>query len=73
MTCDGLKKTMATSSDGTLFGTGGKEAAIPNSAYEWDGDPRHGVGYYRAPKAMTTLPNGTRVDILSVAPEKGKM
>ena len=28
----------------------------------WDDDPRYGVGDYRIPKVMLTLPDNTRVD-----------
>lgn len=69
MDCDGLKKCMIRDLDGSLLGSIG--TVLPNSAYEWDGDRRHGLGDYRIPTAMLTTPSGNKIDVNTYAPNKG--
>ncbi|XP_012942613.1 fibrocystin-L [Aplysia californica] len=69
MDCDGLKKCMIKDLDGTFLGHNG--TILPDSAYEWDGDRRHGLGDYRIPSVMLTTSNGQKIDVNSYAPNKG--
>ncbi|KAI5091821.1 fibrocystin-L precursor, partial [Silurus meridionalis] len=69
MDCDAKKKSMIKDLDGSFLGAVG--AVIPFSEYEWDGDPRHGLGDYRIPKVMLTYLNGSRIPVANVAPYKG--
>ncbi|KAM9385916.1 fibrocystin-L-like isoform 2-T2 [Pholidichthys leucotaenia] len=69
MDCDAKKKTLLRDSEGTFLGTVG--AVVPHSEYEWDGDPRRGLGDYRIPKMMLTLRNGSRIPVDQIAPHKG--
>ena len=43
----GMKKTLLVDQDGTFLGHPGY--VLPHAEYEWDGDPRRGVGDYRIP------------------------
>ena len=70
MDCDGLKKVLLRDSDGSLLGSAG--TIIPDSAYKWNGDPRRGLGDYRIPKVMLTRPDGSRIPVDDIAPNKGK-
>lgn len=70
MDCDAKKKTLLNDLDGSLLGTVG--SVIPQSEFEWDGDPRRGLGDYRIPKVMLTFPNGSRIPVNQIAPDKGK-
>ncbi|XP_022094388.1 fibrocystin-L-like [Acanthaster planci] len=69
MDCDGMKKAMIRDMDGSLLGSPG--TIIPQSEFEWDGDPRRGLGDYRIPKAMLTRLDGSRIPIDEKAPNKG--
>ncbi|XP_067947416.1 fibrocystin-L-like [Watersipora subatra] len=69
MDCDAKKKCMIKDLDGSLLGEVG--AVIPQSEFEWDGDPRRGLGDYRIPKTMLTDLEGNRLDVDEVAPYKG--
>lgn len=71
MDCDGLKKVLFKDLDGTFLGHVG--AVIPQSEFEWNGDPRRGLGDYRIPKEMVTMTNGTRIPYSVFAPYKGKL
>jgi len=35
---------------------------VDDAGHNWDGDPRFGLGDYRIPAVMLTLPNNTRID-----------
>ena len=70
MDCDGLKKALIKDLDGTLLTVAGD--VIPESEWEWGGDPRRGLGDYRIPKAMLTDPSGARRDVDVLAKYKGK-
>ncbi|KAK2836335.1 hypothetical protein Q7C36_014204 [Tachysurus vachellii] len=69
MDCDAKKKSMINDLDGSFLGAVG--SVIPLSEYEWDGDPRHGLGNYRIPKVMLTYLNGSRIPVANIAPYKG--
>ncbi|KAJ0003487.1 hypothetical protein NQD34_008585, partial [Periophthalmus magnuspinnatus] len=69
MECDAKKKTILRDLDGSFLGLVG--AVVPQSEYEWDGDPRRGLGDYRIPKVMLTHPNGSRIPVEQIAPNKG--
>lgn len=69
MDCDGKKKTMLRDMDGSFLGAVG--TVIPQSEFEWGGDPRRGLGDYRIPSVMLTRPNGSRIPVEEIAPHKG--
>ncbi|XP_066530272.1 fibrocystin-L-like [Hoplias malabaricus] len=69
MDCDAKKKSMLKDLDGSFLGAVG--SVVPQSEYEWNGDPRHGLGDYRIPKAMLTYLNGSRIPVNLIAPNKG--
>lgn len=69
MECDAKKKTMLKDLDGSFLGAVG--AVVPQSEYEWDGDPRRGLGDYRIPSVMLSYPNGSRIPVEQIAPNKG--
>lgn len=70
MDCDAKKKTLLKDLDGSFLGAGG--AVVPQSEFEWGGDPRRGLGDYRIPKVALTALNGSRIPVEQVAPFKGK-
>ena len=65
MDCDGLKKQLLTDMDGSLFelfgGSRTPGSLISKSEYEWDGDPRRGLGDYRLPLALVSDEYGNKV------------
>ncbi|XP_053322520.1 fibrocystin-L [Spea bombifrons] len=69
MDCDAKKKSLLKDLDGSFLGS--KGAIIPQSEYQWDGEPSHGLGDYRIPKVMLTRLNGSRIPVSEVAPYKG--
>lgn len=69
MECDAKKKTLLRDLDGSFLGTVG--SVVPQSEFEWGGDPRRGLGDYRIPKVMLTYPNGSRIPVDQIAPNKG--
>lgn len=69
MDCDAKKKSLLKDLDGSFLGAVG--AVVPQSEYEWGGDPRRGLGDYRIPKVMLTYPNGSRIPVNQIAPHKG--
>ncbi|XP_050924319.1 LOW QUALITY PROTEIN: PKHD1 like 1, tandem duplicate 1 [Lates calcarifer] len=69
MDCDAKKKSMLKDLDGSFLGAVG--TVVPQSEYEWGGDPRRGLGDYRIPKVMLTFPNGSRIPVNQIAPHKG--
>ncbi|KAM8840499.1 PKHD1 like 1, tandem duplicate 1 isoform 3-T3 [Spinachia spinachia] len=69
MDCDAKKKSLLKDLDGSFLGAVG--AVVPQSEYEWGGDPRRGLGDYRIPKVMLTFPNGSRISVNQIAPHKG--
>ncbi|XP_035537797.1 PKHD1 like 1, tandem duplicate 1 [Morone saxatilis] len=69
MDCDAKKKSLLKDLDGSFLGAVG--TVVPQSEYEWGGDPRRGLGDYRIPKVMLTFPNGSRIPVDQIAPHKG--
>ena len=61
MDCDGFKKLIIYDNDGSFSGDGNPGTIIPDSAFEWDGNPMRGLGYYRVPKPMYTTVDGARI------------
>ena len=64
-----MKKALLKDLDGSLLGQWG--AVVPESEWEWNGDPRRGLGDYRIPKVMLTDLNGDKLAVESFAPNKG--
>ena len=69
MDCDGHKKALFKDIDGTFLGHVG--AVVPESEWEWDGDPRRGLGDARVPKSMLTDTSGNVISVDTLAPHKG--
>ncbi|XP_072025340.1 fibrocystin-L-like [Amphiura filiformis] len=69
MDCDAMKKALIRDLDGSLLGSVG--TVVPQSQFEWDGDPRRGLGDYRIPKTMLTAPDGSRINAKDKCPKKG--
>lgn len=69
--CDGLKKCLVEDKDGSMLGTVG--TVVPQSEFEWDGDPRRGLGDYRIPKPLLTDPSGAVKTVAEVAKYKGNI
>ncbi|XP_028646735.2 PKHD1 like 1, tandem duplicate 1 [Erpetoichthys calabaricus] len=69
MVCDAKRKTMLKDLDGSFLGHTG--TVVPQSEYQWNGDPRDGLGDYRIPKVMLTYLNGSRIPVNQIAPNKG--
>jgi len=69
--CDGLKKAIIYDTDGSVAGDGNAGTIIPDSAFEWDGNPARGLGYYRVPKPMITTVNGEKIAYEDKMPNTG--
>ena len=69
--CDGMKKAMIIDNDGSVAGDSAAGTIIPDSAFEWDGNPARGLGYYRIPKPMITELNGDKIEYKDKMPNKG--
>ncbi|XP_062600839.1 fibrocystin-L-like [Saccostrea cucullata] len=69
MACDAKIKALLVDKDGSFLDQAG--AVIPQSEYQWNGDPAYGLGDYRVPKEMLTTLDGERIDINTLAPNKG--
>lgn len=54
-----------------MLGTVG--TVVPQSEFEWDGDPRRGLGDYRIPKPLLTDPSGAVKTVAEVAKYKGNI
>ncbi|XP_061682368.1 PKHD1 like 1, tandem duplicate 1 [Syngnathoides biaculeatus] len=67
--CDAKKKSLLRDLDGSFLSAAG--SVVPQSEFEWDGDPRRGLGDHRIPKVMLTYPNGSRIPVERIAPNKG--
>ena len=71
MDCDGHKHTLVTDVDGSFTGDGTRGTIVAKAEFEWDGDRRRGIGDYRIPKTMLTQPDGSRIPVESIYPNKG--
>ncbi|KAK8372139.1 hypothetical protein O3P69_012423, partial [Scylla paramamosain] len=68
--CDGLKKVVVADVDGSLLGE--KDATVISQAdWEWDGDPRRGIGDYRIPLPIRQNPDGSQIEAADKFPNKG--
>jgi hypothetical protein len=70
MDCDGHKKCLVEDTDGSMLGSA--TTVVPHSEFEWDGDPRRGLGDYRIPKTILTAPSGAVLPVEQVAKYKGR-
>merc|ERR1719282_1405874 len=61
MDCDGFKKLIIYDNDGSFTEDDKSGTIIPDSAFEWDGNPMRGLGYYRVPKPMYTTVDGAKI------------
>lgn len=66
-----MKKAIIRDLDGSMLGDVG--TVIPEAEFEWDGDPRRGLGDYRIPRTMLTEPDGSRIPTDDIAPNKGRL
>ena len=71
MDCDGYKKLLMIDVDGSIT-DGGAATVISEGAYEWEGDPRRGLGYYRVPTSLFTTPNGAAIPKPDIMPHAGE-
>ena len=71
MNCDGLKKAILDDLDGSLFGAPG--TLLPESEWEWGGNPQLGLGDYRIPLTLLTTPEGDRIFPDDLCPNKGQL
>ena len=69
--CDGFKKLLLVDEDGSFTGDGFPQTIIPDSAYEWDGNPARGLGYHRVPEQMISTKDGKRIDYKEKMPNTG--
>ncbi|XP_061168814.1 fibrocystin-L-like [Saccostrea echinata] len=69
MACDAKVKCLLQDLDGTFLNSSG--FIIPQSEYEWGGNPKMGLGDYRIPKEMLVRSNGSRIPVNEIAPHKG--
>jgi len=69
--CDGMKKAIIYDNDGSVAGDGNSGTIIPDSAFEWDGNPARGLGYYRVPKPMITTLDGQKIAYEDKMPNTG--
>jgi len=69
MDCDGFKKLIVY--DDGSFSDGNPGTIIPDSAFEWDGNPMRGLGYYRVPKPMITTVDGQKIEYADKMPNTG--
>jgi len=71
MHCDGLKKALLIDTDGAIIGDDLPGTIIPDSAYQWEGNPTAGLGYYRVPKTMITTVDGDKIEYEDKMPNTG--
>jgi hypothetical protein len=71
MDCDGFKQCMIYDNDGSVAEDGASGTIIPNAAFEWDGNPKRGLGDYRIPKPMITTVDGNKIPYEDKMPNKG--
>ena len=71
MDCDGLKHVLVKDIDGSFSEDTDPRTMISRAEFEWEGDPRRGLGDFRIPVTMYTTANGSRIDPDVIFPEKG--
>lgn len=69
MACDAMVKALLVDMDGSLLGQAG--SVIPQSEYQWNGNPAYMLGDYRVPKEMQVTVDGQRIPMETLAPHKG--
>ncbi|XP_064635838.1 fibrocystin-L-like [Lineus longissimus] len=70
MVCDAKQNCFIADTDGSFLG-GSPGTIVAQAEYEWDGDARRGVGDYRIPKVALTDPQGNKLNVNDVCPNKG--
>ena len=71
MHCDGLKKALLIDTDGSVIGDDLPGTIIADSAFEWEGNPTAGLGYFRVPKTMITTVEGDKIEFADKMPNQG--
>ena len=71
MDCDAFKKLIIYDNDGSFTEDGAAGTIIPDSAFEWEGNPMRGLGYYRVPKPMITTVDGSKIEYADKMPNLG--
>ncbi|CAH1775752.1 unnamed protein product [Owenia fusiformis] len=71
MDCDGLKKILIRDETGSIIGDNLPGTIFSQAEFEWDGNPRRGLGDYRIPRMMLTREDGSRIPVSDKAPNKG--
>ncbi len=73
MDCDGLKKILIRDLDGSFIGSNGTglTTVTSNSGFEWDVDPRRGLGDFRIPRTMLAELDGGKINPEDIYPYKG--
>jgi len=71
MHCDGLKKALLIDTDGQVIGDGMPGTIIADAAYQWEGNPTAGLGYFRVPNTMYTDENGNKIEYADKLPNTG--
>ena len=69
MDCDGMKEVLLIDVDGSFIDD--PATVISQSEFEWNGDPKRGVGDHRIPHALLTGPIGNNLTVENVSQEKG--
>ena len=70
--CDAQKHILIKDLDGSLLNLGAGGTIISQAEFEWDGDPRRGLGDYRIPTVLLADPNdGTPIPVDDLFPLKG--
>jgi hypothetical protein len=69
MDCDGMKKVILTDLDGTYFNSSG--TAVSQSEWQWDLDPKRGLGNYRIPQVALADAQGRLKNISQVYTYRG--
>ncbi|XP_048575327.1 fibrocystin-L-like isoform X2 [Nematostella vectensis] len=69
MDCDARRQLLIRDLDGSFSGRA--STLISKAEYEWDGNPRFGLGDYRIPRTAQTNPDGSRIDTSVAYPQKG--
>ena len=70
--CDAQKHILIKDLDGSLLNLGAGGTIISQAEFQWDGDPRRGLGDYRIPIVLLADPNdGTPIPVDDLFPLKG--
>ena len=70
--CDAQKHVLIKDLDGSLLNRGAGGSIISEAEFEWDGDPRRGLGDYRIPTVLRANPSdGTPIPVDDLFPLKG--